>query len=345
MTHRVFQWASGTVGRHAASACLDRDSLALVGLHSFSAAKIGKDVGEILGRAPTGVRVTGGIDAVLASDADVVIHTPLPSLVYGDDPDRDVADICRLLAAGKNVITAVGYLYPKHHGEKLVARLEAACHQGRSTFHSTGLNPGFMGDLLPLLLSSLARRVERVEIREVSNFQGYPSPEIMFGAMGFGSPEDEFRVSSRRRKLWLDGLFSESALMVSDGIGLGVDAIDGTLELALAPADMQTASGVVKRGTVAGQRYRWLGRAGAKEVILSETVWRMHESVAPEWPRGSHTITLEGSPRMHLELKHDFCSDGLLGTAMHAVNAIPAVCGAAPGIKTFLDLPWIFPGR
>jgi 2,4-diaminopentanoate dehydrogenase len=108
MTYRVFQWASGTVGRHAANACLDRDSLALVGLHSFSAAKIGKDVGEILVRAPTGVRVTGGIDAVLASDADVVIHTPLPSLVYGDDPDRDVADICRLLASGKNVITAVG---------------------------------------------------------------------------------------------------------------------------------------------------------------------------------------------------------------------------------------------
>jgi len=345
MTHRVFQWASGTVGRHAANACLDRSSLTLVGLHSFSTAKIGKDVGEILGRAPTGVRVTGGIDAVLASDADVVIHTPLPSLVYGEDPEQDVADICRLLAAGKNVITAVGYLYPKHHGEKLVARLEAACQQGRSTFHSTGLNPGFMGDLLPLLMSALSRRVERVDVREVSNFQGYPSPEIMFDAMGFGSPEDRFRASSRRRKLWLDGLFSESALMVSDGIGLGVDAIDGTLELALAPADLQTASGVVKRGTVAGQRYRWVGRAGAKEVIVSETVWRMHDSVAPEWPRGNHTITLEGTPRMHLELKHDFCSDGLLGTAMHAVNAIPAVCGAEPGIKTFLDLPWIFPAH
>jgi hypothetical protein len=48
---------------------------------------------------------------------------------------------------------------------------------------------------------------------------------------------------------------------------------------------------------------------------------------------------------MHLELKHDFCSDGLLGTAMHAVNAIPAVCQAAPGIRTFLDLPWIFPAK
>jgi hypothetical protein len=202
-----------------------------------------------------------------------------------------------------------------------------------------------MGDLLPLLMSALAARVERVELREVSNFQYYPSPEIMFDAMGFGSPPEKFEGSNRRRKFWLDGLFGESALMVSDGIGLGVEKIEGTLETALASEDLNTAAGVVKRGTVAGQRYRWTGRAAGEERLLSETVWRMHDSVAPEWPRGNHTITLEGKPRLHLELKHDFCSDGLLGTAMHAVNAIPAVCQAAPGIRTFLDLPWIFPAK
>jgi 4-hydroxy-tetrahydrodipicolinate reductase len=165
----------------------------------------------------------------------------------------------------------------------------------------------------------------------------------MFDAMGFGSAEESFRASSRRRKHWLDGLFSESAQLVSDGIGLGVEKIEGTLELALAPQDLETASGVVKRGCVAGQRYRWTGTQAGTERILSETVWRMHDSVAPDWPRGSHTITLEGEPRMHVELKHDFCSDGLLATAMHAVNAIPAVVASEPGIRTFLDLPWLLP--
>jgi 4-hydroxy-tetrahydrodipicolinate reductase len=272
MPYRVFQWASGTVGKHAANACLERSSLELVGLHAYSPAKLGKDVGELLGRAPTGVRVTGTLDAVLASNADVVIHTPLASLVYGENPEQDVEDICRLLAGGKNVITAVGYLYPKHHGPKLVERLEAACQAGKSTFHSTGLNPGFMGDLLPLLMSSLASRVDRVELREVSNFQYYPSPEIMFDAMGFGSPPEKFEGSNKRRKFWLDGLFGESALMVSDGIGLGVEKIDGTLETALASEDLKTAAGVVKRGTVAGQRYRWTGCAGGQQRLLSETV-------------------------------------------------------------------------
>jgi hypothetical protein len=236
-------------------------------------------------------------------------------------------------------------MYPKYHGDKLVSRLETACRAGGSTYHSTGLNPGWIGDLLPLLMSALSGRVERVEVREVSCFESYPSPEIMFEAMGFGSSEERFQASSRRRKFWLDGLFSEAAQMVSDGIGLGVDDIQGTLELALAAEDLSTASGVVKRGTVAGQRYRWVGRAGGVERIASETVWRMHDSVAPEWPRGDHSITLEGRPRLHLDVKHDFCSDGLLATAMHAVNAVQAVCEAPPGIKTFLDLPWIFPAR
>lgn len=345
MTHRVFQWASGTVGRYAAAACLDRSSLELVGLHTYSASKAGRDVGEILGRAPIGLAATSDVEAVLSSDADVVIHAPLASLVYGDDPDQDLKDICRLLASGKNVITTVGYLYPRHHGDALVSRLENACREGGATYHSTGLNPGWMGDLLPLLLSALSERVDRVEIREISCFQAYPSPEIMFDAMGFGSPTERFAATNARRKHWLDGLFTEAAQMVSDGIGLGVDEIRGSLEIALAPEDLETAAGVVKRGTVAGQRYCWIGHARGREAIRSETIWRMHDSVAPDWARGDNAITLEGRPRLHLDIKHGFCSDGLLATAMHAVNAIPAVCEAEPGIKTLLDLPWILPAR
>jgi len=345
MTYRVFQWASGTVGRYAARACVDRSSLELIGLHALSQEKVGKDVGEILRRDPIGVPVSADIEVIEASDADVVIHAPLASLVYGEDPDQDLKDICRLLAAGKNVITLVGYLYPKYHGDALVDRLEAACEEGQSSFHSTGLNPGFMGDLLPLLLGSLSSRIDRVDVLEITNFQFYPSPEIMFETMGFGRQEDEFRASSERRVSWLDGLFGESMQMVSDGLGLGIEAVDSTLELALAPEDLDTAAGVVKAGTVAGQHYRWSARAGGEEVITSETVWRMHESVAPDWPRGNHSVTIEGKPRLNVELDHDFCSNGLLGTAMHAVNAIPAVCDAAPGIRTFLDLPWILPPR
>ncbi len=71
----------------------------------------------------------------------------------------------------------------------------------------------------------------------------------------------------------------------------------------------------------------------------------MHEDVAPEWPTGNHSVVIEGVPGMKLELGVDWITDGLRATAMHAVNAIPAVCEAEPGIQTFLDLPWAFARR
>ena len=81
MAYKVFQWASGGVGRHTARVAHERDSLELVGMHVFSDSKVGQDAGELVGIGPVGVAATNDIEAVKNSDADVVIHTPLPSLI------------------------------------------------------------------------------------------------------------------------------------------------------------------------------------------------------------------------------------------------------------------------
>ena len=226
-------------------------------------------------------------------------------------------------------------------GKGLVDRLQAACAEGSSSFHSTGLNPGWMGDLIPLTMSALSRTIERIHVLEISNFQGYPSPEIMFEAMGFGSEPEQFERSGERRRNWLNGLFRESVQMVADGIGLELDDVSSQVHIELAPEDLQTAAGLVRKGTVAGQHWEWAGQSNGVKRVIHETVWRMHESVAPDWARGNHSVTIEGSPRMRLEFAPDYINDGLLGTAMHAVNAIVYVCEAQPGIRTLLDLPWV----
>ncbi len=341
MTYKVFQWASGTVGSHAARLVATREPYELVGLHVTSAAKVGERVEDIIGVPAGDVRATGDIEAIIASDADVVVHAPLASKVYGDNPEQDLDDICRLLAGGKNVITVVGYLYPQAHGDTVVERLRDACLEGGSTFHGTGLNPGWMGDLLPLTMTALSGRIERIHVLEISNFQYYPSPEIMFESMGFGSPEAVFREQGQRRADWLDGLFRESIMLLADGVGLRLEDVTRDMQLALAPEPLETAAGMVAAGTVAGQHWRWAGVAGGADRIVHETVWRMHESVAPEWPVGAHSIRIDGAPSMHLNLDADYVSDGLMATAVHAVNAIAPVCVAPPGIKTPLDLPRI----
>jgi hypothetical protein len=342
---RVAQWATGNVGRHALRMIIDRPDLDLAAVFVTSEAKAGRDAGELCDRPAVGVAAVTSMDALLAAQPDVVVHTPLPSLVHGTDPDRDLADMTQLLAAGVDVITTVGYMYPQVYGPAVMDRLEAACATGGATFHGTGANPGWFGDVLPLLMSGLALRVDAVRVREISNFQHYPSPEIMFDMMGFGCTPEAFEARAVRHRTWLDGLFTEAVTMVADGLGATVDSVQRTLDTVLAAQDLTTAAGLVAAGTVAGQRWQWTAMVDDRPFVAQETVWRMHESVAPDWPVGDWSLTLEGEPRMRMSLPHGWNRDLLASTAAHAVNAVPDVVAAAPGVATFLTLPMVLGRR
>ena len=344
MTIRVIQWGSGNVGRHAVKTVAAHPDMELVGMMVTDPGKVGRDIGDIAGIGALGVAATADLDEILALDADVVLHMPLPSLVYGDDPGADMDNFCRLLASGKHVVTTVGYMYPQVYGDGVMDRLTAACQTGGSTFHGTGANPGWFGDLLPLLMSGLSLQIDRIEVQEISNFQRYPSPEIMFGMMNFGATPEAFEAASVRHRGWLDGLFTEAVEMVATGLGLTTTATNSHMETWVTDVDLDTAAGRVAAGTIAGQRFRWDAMVGDVPVVSQETVWRMHEQAAPEWPEGDWSVRILGEPEMFVDLKHGWNRNVLASTAAHAINAVPYLLDRAPGVATFLDLP-IVAGR
>ncbi len=341
MTLRVLQWSTGNVGRASLRGVLNHPELELAGVFSNSKDKQGTDVGALLGRDEIGLRVTADLDAALALDVDCVLHMPLPSQRYGDDPTRDLADLCRMLREGRNVVTTVGYLYPRAYGEDVVDQLEAACEAGGSSLHGTGTNPGWLGELLPLTMTGLSERIDRISVLESTNFSFYPSREVIFDMMGLGSPPDAFEASSERYVGWLTGLFRESLLMMADGLGLELEKETRSVELVLAEESFDIAAGRVEKGTIAAQRFRWTGNAGGEERIVLEAVYRANESVAPEWTAPGCKVEIEGRPRLSFDLGEAWISNALAATAMHAVHAVPHLCRAAPGIRTFLDLPLI----
>ena len=193
---------------------------------------------------------------------------------------------------------------------------------------------------MPLAFSGLCRRIERVYVKETAEFSRYPSTEIILGIMGFGKHPDEFVRHSARYRTWLSGLFTESVLMVADGLDVELDSLDVEEETVVATESLTIAAGVLPEGTVAGQRWTWSGMAGGTDVIRLEAVYRAHPSIAPEWGGGAWALRIEGDPWVRLEVDR-WIGNGLLATAMHAVHAIPYVVAAAPGIRTFLDLPLI----
>ena len=344
MTIRVIQWGSGNVGAHAIRTVAAHPEMQLVGMMVTDPAKVGRDIGDIVGIAEVGVPATADLGEILAIDADVVLHMPLPSLVYGDDPGADLDNFCRLLASGKHVVTTVGYMYPQVYGDEVMGRLTEACEEGGVTFHGTGANPGWFGDLLPLLMSGLSLRIDRIEVQEISNFQYYPSPEIMFEMMNFGATPEAFEAASVRHRGWLDGLFTEAVEMVATGLGLTTTETTSYMDTWLTDVDLDTAAGRVPAGTIAGQRFRWEAWVDDVPIVSQETVWRMHERAAPDWPVGDWSVRIVGEPEMFIDLKHGWNRNVLASTAAHAINAVPYLIGHSPGVVTFLDLP-IVAGR
>lgn len=345
--HRVVQWATGNVGLEALRAILDHPELELAGVLVYSDDKDGVDAGTLCGRPPCGVRATRDPEAIVRLAADCVCYTPRRA---------DLGEVCRLLESGKNVVATPFLFYPPHLPPADLARLEAACTAGRSSVHGTGINPGFVGEVLPLVLTGMSRRIERLHVQERANWSLYASPHITFDNMRFGARPAEATLEANPFARFNSSIFEEQVRMLADGLGGKLDDLRVSQELVPATNDFAITGGTVARGTVAAQRYRWEGIVAGRSALEIEALWTVGPDYPESWPRPKDgwTVTIEGEPSFKVHFmpaatfdrqkrasieEHVHSAD--IATAMQAVNAIPAVCAAPPGIRTFLDLPLI----
>ena len=341
MAIRVIQWATGTVGIHAAPAIAAHPDLELAGLWVHSDEKAGRDVGDLCGGPALGVSATQDAEALLASDAQAICYTASSDI----RPDAVVDDLCRMLAAGKDVVNTsfVPLLYPKAAGEGVYDRLEAACQEGGSSFYTSGIDPGFGNAGITVHALALCKEVRTVRMMEIVNYATWDNPFTMFEIMGFGKPDPSHSLLLAQGSTAL--AWGPVLELVAAAIGLTLDEVVERHEVITAPEDIEIASGTVEAGTISAMRFEIVGIAGGEERIVVEHVTRLRDDDAPDWPPGpGYRILVEGEPHLQLELglssdKGDHNHAGCLATAMHVVNAIPHVVAADPGVKTMLDLP------
>jgi hypothetical protein len=345
---RIVQWSTGYVGKLATRAIVHRPDLELVGVWVHSPAKVGSDAGELAGGDPVGVRATDDADALLGLEPDCVCYT-----ASGESrPAEAVDDFCRMLEAGINVVTTSvpGLLYPAGYEASAVARIEDACRRGGASLYSSGIEPGFSGDHLVLLLATLTRRIESVRTQEIFTYADYPVPFTIYEVFGFGKPADHtciMEMPGVQRSAW-----GPPVQMVANQLGVELDEIRETYDKHVTGRTLQTAAGPIEAGTVGAVRFETIGVVDGRDAIVIEHVNRMATDLAPEWPTadrdGTYRIVFDGDPGLRCELQlgtdeHDFSDAGMLATTMRVVNAIPAVCAAAPGIVTATDLPLTLP--
>ncbi|WP_433244599.1 NAD(P)H-dependent amine dehydrogenase family protein [Streptosporangium sp. CA-135522] len=334
---RVIQWATGAVGRYSLRALITRPQFELVGVLVYDPDKVGQDAGTLVGLPQAGVTCTDDVDEILALEADCVLHMPLPASYFGGGHATDVETICALLASGKNVVTTTGFVYPQCYGPGVVERLEAACRAGNTSLHGTGINPGFMSDMLPLALTGLSNRIDHVYVRESSDFRGHPSRQIVVDLYGFGRSAKDYAAAVRPFRAFQRSLFAESVQFVAGNLDVTLDEVEESDEFELASEEFEIAAGVVSVGTVCASRWTFTGLVRGRPFMTVECVYKADASRVRRWSDPGFTIHVEGVP--HMTLTVDEMTHGLAGAAAHAINSVAALCAAPPGIRTLLDLP------
>ncbi len=339
---RVIQWATGGVGKAAIACVLNHPQLDLAGCWVHSADKNGRDVGDIVGTGPLGVTATTSVEDVLATEADCVMYSPL---IPNDD------EVIAILRSGKNVVTPVGWVYPDAANPRVKLIADAALEAG-VTLHGSGIHPGGITERFPLMVSSLSSAVTHVRAEEFSDIRTYNAPDVVRHIMGFGGTPEEAMGGPMAGLL--EAGFKMSVRMVADHMGFRIDPEIRTIqEIAVATADIDYGPFPITPGSVAARRFRWEALVDGEPVITAAVNWLMGEdNLEPDWNFGGRgerfEVEITGDPTVSLTFKGlqpETIADGLqknpgvVATANHCVNAIPDVCAAGPGIKTYLDLP------
>jgi len=348
MSKRVVVWGTGGIAKIAIRTIHDRPDLQLIGVWVHSdPGKDGTDAGLLIGNKPIGVKIT--------SDAEKLIGLKPDCIVHGLNPPKDGINLAwfeRYLEAGINVVStsSPALMYPPANKPDAINRLEGAAKKGGASFYVSGLEPGFMADHLVLTLLTLTNTVKSVRTSEIFMYDTYPSEFIQRKFYGFGETLEYTPIIMQpgvQRRTW-----GPPIRYVADAMGVELEKIRETCERKLTNRDLHIACGLIKAGTVGAIRYETIGVVDGRDAIVIDHVNRLALDIAPEWPTaprdGTYRIIIEGDPSLSMDLTLGVTSktlydEGMIATAMRAVNAINAVCDAKPGLKSSLDLPMTLP--
>jgi 2,4-diaminopentanoate dehydrogenase len=318
-------------------AVINHPDLQLVGVRVYSEAKAGKDAGALCGLPATGVIATRSLDDILALKADCILYMP---------ESTDAEEVCRLLESGANIVTTrAEFFNPARMDPALRERIEGACLKGQSSIHATGSSPGFVTEALPIVLTSLARRVDLLLIDEFANCIDGCSEEMLLNIMGFGETPEVF---SRRQHADRDKVFEDSLSVLADALGTPIESFTLTAEFALTRTPTKLHLTTIPAGTVGGQRVVVTGLRRGKPLLRFRSNWFVTTDLEPHWDLRADgwRVLVEGDTPLDISISFPIPHDQRQRvlphlTAHRPVNTIPYVCAARPGIVTTADLPQV----
>ena len=321
---RVIQYGLGPIGSAVARHVVARPGLELVAGVDIDPAKVGKDVGEVIGLGRSlGFAVVDKLsDALAGAAADVALHTTSSYF------DLFKSQVLEILDAGLDIVsTAEELSFPWLANSQEAAEVDAAAKRAGKTVLGTGVNPGFLMDSLPLYLTAICQRVDRIEVTRVINASTRRGP--FQAKIGSGMTVDDFNAKMAAGRMGHVGL-PESMGMVFDTLGRRLTRYESGVEPVVAERPVKTDYFEVPPGRVRGLKQVARGYTDEGEFMTLTFI------AALEAKDDGDTIKISGAPELEVKLKG---TNGDIATVAIAVNAIPRVQAAAPGLVTMRDLP------
>ena len=330
---RVVHFGLGPIGAAVARQIATRSGFKIVGAIDIDPAKVGRDVGDVIGLSRRiGVRVNDNAQRALkAAKPDVVVHCTSSSI------KKVIPELEMILKSKAAVVSTTEELsYPGYTHIRQARRIHALAKKAKVGVVGTGVNPGFAMDVLPIALTAVSERVDRIVVNRVQDARMRRLPFQQ--KIGAGLTTEQFQKKLDDGSVRHVGM-TESIAMIADALGWTLDRISDDVQPKLATVTISSEFLAVDPGYVCGIIQEGVGYRKGEPVI------RLHLEAYLGAPESYDSVDIEGSPRLSMKFTGGIPGD--VATASMVVNSIPKVLAATPGLHTMRDLalPSFFPGR
>jgi 4-hydroxy-tetrahydrodipicolinate reductase len=324
MNIRVMLVGLGPIGAAIARQILDRKGYQLVGAVDVDSNKTGRDAGEVIeaGRRLR-LKVTSDIGKTIkVTKPDVAVLCTSSAL------KSVVEEFEQVLKRRVPIVTTTEEAaYPSRANRRLAMRIDEMARKAKVAVLGTGVNPGFAMDALPIALTAVCERVDSVEVQRVQDARIRRLPFQQ--KIGAGMTREQFAQQVDAGAVRHVG-FTESIQMIADALGWRLTRITDEIEPKIAATTVASELLAVDPGYVSGIIQRGVGYVDGEPRI------RLRLEAYLGAPEPYELVVIEGSPRIHSRIDGGLHGD--IATASMAVNSIPAVISAAPGLRTMRDM-------
>ncbi|HBG27804.1 MAG: hypothetical protein A2Y10_04335 [Planctomycetes bacterium GWF2_41_51] len=313
----------GPLGQKIVRFALERRVFNILGAVDPDPAKMGKDLGEFCGLGSLGIPICSSLtEALKGKKAQVAIVTTVSSLVKFEPQAVELAK------AGLHIVSTCEELaFSRRTQPEISKRLDAICKQSGIACIGTGVNPGFLMEYLPTVLTGVCQKVDSIHVWRVQDASIRRVPFQQ--KIGAGLTLDEFREKHRNGTLRHVGL-PESVDFIAARMGWNLDRNEESLEPVIADTDIHSGYKPILKGMARGVYQTGRGFVGSREVITLEFRAAVGE------PQSYDRIMINGNPNIDSTIAGGVNGD--IATCAITLNAVKSILSASPGLKTMGEM-------